>query len=66
VTRLGLSLTDASILTATTPARELGLHGYGVIATGATADLVVLDRTLKVVQTWIGGELAWAERRIQD
>ena len=28
---------------ATTPARELGLAGFGVIAEGAMADLVVLS-----------------------
>jgi N-acetylglucosamine-6-phosphate deacetylase len=44
----------------TTPARALGLHGFGVIARGAVADLVVLNRDLRVVRTYIGGELAWA------
>ena len=66
VTRLGLSPVDAAILTATTPARELGLHGQGVIAAGALADLVVLDRNFNVRQTWIGGELAWGQVRIAD
>ena len=45
---------------ATTPARALGLQGFGVIAQGAIADLVVLDRDLQVVQTFIGGVLAWS------
>jgi len=40
----------------TTPARELGLTGFGVIAVGAVADLVVLDRGFRVVRTFIGGE----------
>ncbi|HEX5068920.1 MAG TPA: amidohydrolase family protein [Vicinamibacterales bacterium] len=56
----GLDLCDAAQLCATTPARELGLIGYGAIAAGGTADLVVLDAGLNVVQTWIGGALAWA------
>jgi N-acetylglucosamine-6-phosphate deacetylase len=55
----GVSLTDAAIVCATTPARTLGLQGFGVIAPGAVADLVVLDRDLRVVQTWIGGTLAY-------
>ena len=46
---------------ATTPARELGLVGFGVIAPGGVADLTVIRRaTTRPVQTWIGGELAWS------
>lgn len=56
---VGLSLVDAATVCATTPARALGLQGLGVIAPGAIADLVVLDRDLDVVQTWIAGTLAW-------
>ena len=48
---------------ATTPARELGLQGHGVISAGAAADLVVLDANLNVRQTWIGGELVFDELR---
>jgi N-acetylglucosamine-6-phosphate deacetylase len=35
------------------------LQGFGVVATGAAADLVVLDRELRVRQTWIAGVLAY-------
>jgi N-acetylglucosamine-6-phosphate deacetylase len=59
VTAIGLSLVDAATVCSTTPARELRLHGLGVIAAGAIADLVVLDRELNVVRTYIAGELAW-------
>ena len=55
VTTMGFSLVDAAQLCATTPARELALPGLGVIAVGATADLVVLDGDLNVVETYIGG-----------
>jgi N-acetylglucosamine-6-phosphate deacetylase len=58
--KVGLTPVDAAIVCATTPAREMHLDGYGVIAAGAVADLAVLDRTCRVVQTWIGGCLAYA------
>jgi len=57
----GLSLSDAVAVCSTTPARTLGLQGFGVLAPGAAGDLVVLDRQLRVVQTWIGGNLAYSE-----
>jgi N-acetylglucosamine-6-phosphate deacetylase len=56
---VGLSLSDAAMVCATTPARALGLQGFGVLAAGAMADLVILDRDLRVVQTWVAGVLAW-------
>ena len=55
VTRAGQSLVEAATLCATTPAREMGLTGQGVIALGALADLTVLTPGLRVVQTWVGG-----------
>jgi N-acetylglucosamine-6-phosphate deacetylase len=59
VTRFGGSVVEAATMCATTPARELGLTGFGVIAAGAMADLVVLDRGFRVVRTLIGGEQVW-------
>lgn len=56
VTRLGSSIVEAATMCSTTPARELGLTGFGVISVGAVADLVVLDRGFRVVRTFIGGE----------
>ena len=56
VTRLGSSVVEAATMCSTTPARELGLTGFGVIAVGAVADLVVLDRGFRVMRTFIGGE----------
>ncbi len=57
---IGLPLVDAAILCSTTAARELGLVGYGVLAAEASADLVILDANLSVVQTYIGGQLVYA------
>jgi len=59
VSRMGLSPVDAATVCSTTPARALGLQGFGVIAAGAIADLTVLGGDLTVTQTWIGGELAF-------
>jgi len=59
VSEVGLSLPDAATVCATTPARALGLQGFGLLAPGAAADFAVLDRDLRVVQTWIAGTLAW-------
>jgi N-acetylglucosamine-6-phosphate deacetylase len=41
------------------PASVLGIEDRGRIAVGARADIVVLDQSLRVVQTFVGGELAW-------
>jgi N-acetylglucosamine-6-phosphate deacetylase len=51
----GASLVDAALMCATNPARALGLTGHGAIAAGGAADLVVLDRQLQVVRTFVGG-----------
>jgi N-acetylglucosamine-6-phosphate deacetylase len=59
VGRIGLSVIDAVTLCATTPARELGLVGHGVLAPEAAADLVVLDAMFSVVQTYVGGQLVY-------
>jgi N-acetylglucosamine-6-phosphate deacetylase len=50
---------DAATVCSTTPARALGLQGFGVLAAGAMADVVILDRDLRIIQTWIAGTLAW-------
>ena len=54
-----LSPVDAATVCATSPARALGLQGFGVIAPGATADLAVLGPEFTVRQSWIGGELVF-------
>ena len=57
---VGLSLVDAATMCSTTPARELGLVGHGLLAPDAAADLVVLDATFTVVQTYVGGNLVYS------
>lgn len=59
VGRCNIDFVEAAQMCATTPARELGLQGYGVIAPGAVADLAVLNDSLEVRQTWIGGQPVW-------
>jgi len=55
VARFGGSIVDAATMCSTTPARALGLTGFGVLADGAVADLVLLDRGFRVIHTFIGG-----------
>ena len=59
---VGVSLVDAAAMCATTPARELGLQGLGVIAPGSKADLAVLDPSFRVRQTWLGGVMVFSEQ----
>jgi N-acetylglucosamine-6-phosphate deacetylase len=54
--RFGGTPVDAAMMCSTTPARELGLSGFGVLAEGAVADVVVLDRDCQVIRTFIGGQ----------
>ena len=58
---IALSPVDAAMMCATTPARELGLVGHGVIAEGAVADLLVLDAQMTVTQTYVGGQLVYSK-----
>jgi len=60
VVRFGGSLVDAAMMCSTTPARELGLAGFGVIAENAIADVVVLDHDFQVIRTYIGGREVWS------
>jgi N-acetylglucosamine-6-phosphate deacetylase len=60
VATFGFSVTDAAMLCSTTPARELGLTGSGVLVEGGSADVVVLDRRFRVVRTFIDGREVYA------
>jgi N-acetylglucosamine-6-phosphate deacetylase len=56
VDRLGVSLTDALRMASTYPAEFLKLGGkMGRIAPGQRADLVLVDETVNVLETWING-----------
>ena len=55
-----LSIVDAARLCSTTAASELGLAGHGVLARDAIADIVVLDGSLSVVQTYVAGQLVYS------
>ncbi len=61
VEKIGLTIPEAAIACSTTAARELGLDGFGVIAAGAVADLVVMDRSFRVTRTYIGGRMVYPE-----
>jgi N-acetylglucosamine-6-phosphate deacetylase len=56
VALFGGSVVEAALLCATSPARQLRLTGFGVLASGAAADVVVLDRAFRVVRTFIAGQ----------
>ena len=60
VNQVGLSVHEAVQLCSTTPATELGLKDTGTLSRGAIADLVVMDRDLKVKQTYVGGRLVYS------
>ena len=55
VSTVGLDLVEAAAVCATTPVRQLGLAGHGALVRETAADLVVLDRDLRVCETWIEG-----------
>lgn len=56
VNRIKLSLPDAARMCATTPAEAIKATEIGSIANGKWADLVVLDRDLRVVRTYLAGQ----------
>lgn len=63
VQMLGTDLATASVMASGAPAAFLGLdQETGRIAPGLSADLVLLDDDLKVLETWIAGESDLATR----
>jgi N-acetylglucosamine-6-phosphate deacetylase len=58
VNELGLTLSEASRVCSATPAEQLRLRDLGRLETGASADLVLLDReTLRVQTTIVAGRI---------
>ena len=55
VERAGISVGEAAQMAAANPAALLGLGDRGRIARGRRADLIVLDRELKLKAVFIGG-----------
>jgi N-acetylglucosamine-6-phosphate deacetylase len=61
IDQTGTALDEAVRMASTYPAEFLGLGAtHGRIAAGCVADLVVLDDSLRVRETWIGGERVFA------
>ena len=53
----GTTLPQAVRMASANPARALGLEDkLGSIAVGRSADLVLLDDKVDVIQTWVAGE----------
>lgn len=55
VSRLGLSLSDASRMCSTTPAEAMKEREIGSLEVGKAADLVVLSADLRILQTYVAG-----------
>lgn len=55
----GRTVMDAARMCSTTPARHLGLTGFGSLAEGHVADVALLDRALRTVRTFIAGREVW-------
>jgi N-acetylglucosamine-6-phosphate deacetylase len=55
VSRLGLSLSDASRMCSTTPAEAMKERETGSLEVGKAADLVVLSADLRILQTYVAG-----------
>jgi N-acetylglucosamine-6-phosphate deacetylase len=59
VVHLGVPVSQALRMASTVPARLLGLRDLGVITAGARADLVLLDRRLRVRTVLVDGRVAY-------
>jgi N-acetylglucosamine-6-phosphate deacetylase len=56
VNRLDVDLVQAVRMVSSNPTNVLKLKTKGIIKEGYDADLVLLDKTLNVLSTWIGGK----------
>jgi len=55
----GWTVEDALLGVTANPAKALGLEKKGVIAAGADADIAIMDKSFRVVRTFVGGKLVW-------
>jgi N-acetylglucosamine-6-phosphate deacetylase len=56
VREVGVSLEDASRMASANPARQLSIDSItGTLEVGKTADLLLLDDSLELINVWIGG-----------
>ncbi len=61
IVSLGYKLEDAFRMASLTPAQSLGLRGMGCLRPGCRADMVVLDKDLRIRGTFVKGELIYKE-----
>ena len=54
---LGIDIPQAVAMVSSNPASVLGLKNKGRVEKGFDADLVLLDKSMKVSRCWVGGEL---------
>jgi len=59
VHKFGKSVVEASILCSRTPAQVLGLKRKGYLAAGMDADIILLDQSLQLKATVLGGEVVY-------
>jgi N-acetylglucosamine-6-phosphate deacetylase len=59
VQRFGRSVVEASIMCSRTPARVLGERDKGYLAAGMDADIIILDDSLELQATIVGGEVLY-------
>lgn len=57
--KIGVRLSDALMMTSTNPAKSVGEHRMGCLKPGCLADFIVIDDELRVLATYIGGEVAY-------
>jgi N-acetylglucosamine-6-phosphate deacetylase len=61
VREIGVSIEEASRMASANPARQLGIDGFtGTLEVGKAADILLVDSSLELQTTWIGG------RRLTD
>ena len=59
VMKFGRSIPEASRLCSSNPARLLSMHRKGMLAAGMDADVIILDRDLRLRATLIQGQLSY-------